>query len=109
MTATIKNIRGRDLTPDLLHQVDISLDQFITITIQAENNVKEKTRSNPKRRLDFLHTSRVANKVDKTTNSKKRKLDFLYNGIWEGDVDATDVAENHDKYLYDVNPHNEVQ
>ena len=43
---------------------------------------------------------------DKETHSiegklKKSKYPFLHSGFWDGEDTPTDLAENHDKYLYD--------
>ena len=32
---------------------------------------------------------------------KETKYPFLHSGFWEGQDTPTDLAENHDKYLYD--------
>lgn len=87
MIATIPNIRGTDLSPDLLRQVNISPEQIITITIKTEaKEFLTAPQERKKRRFNFLHTPKMAN----TTGE-------------------TDIAENHDKYLYDVDPHNEQE
>ncbi len=85
MIATIPNIKGSDLSPELLRQVNISPEQIITITVKTE-------------------TPKVLNP---SPTGKKRKLEFLHNGIWDDENGETDLAENHDIYLYEVNPHNE--
>ncbi|SLM28104.1 hypothetical protein MTBBW1_1260026 [Desulfamplus magnetovallimortis] len=83
MIATIPNIKGSDLSPDLLRQVNINPEQIISITIQTETEdvLKASQDKRGKRRFNFLHTPKVPN----------------ING-------ATDIAKNHDKYLYDVTP-----
>ena len=47
MIATIPHIKGKDLSPDLLHQFNIRPEQIITITIKTE--AEETLSVNPKK------------------------------------------------------------
>ena len=42
MIATISNIKGTELSPDLLHRNNINPEQIITIVIKTETGVSKK-------------------------------------------------------------------
>lgn len=87
MIATIPHIKGKDLSPDLLHQFNIRPEQIITITIKTEaDNFVIPPLENKKRKIKFLHSAKMQNKTGET-----------------------DVSENHDKYLYDVTLNDESE
>ncbi len=87
MIATIPHIKGRDLSPDLLHQFNIRPEQIITITIKTEaENVAALPLETKKRKIKFLHSAKMHNKTGET-----------------------DISQNHDKYLYDVNNNDESE
>lgn len=86
MPLTLKNIKGKDLTPDLLRRIAIKPEQLITITITTEPEAPLK----------------------QSAPEKKSRFGFLHSGTWENKTGETDIAENHDKYLYDVDSHNEA-
>ncbi len=85
MIATISNIKGSELSPDLLRQVNISPDQIITITIITESK-------------DIQNIK---------TKGEQRKIKFLHSGKMKNQTGETDIAEHHDQYLYEADPHNE--
>jgi hypothetical protein len=57
---------------------------------------------------EFINTDTAIYSASTKKTQKKKKLKFLHTGLWNGSGNETDIAENHDKYLYDVDVHNET-
>jgi hypothetical protein len=77
--------------------------------MEIETTVKDFSRKIRMLKIDPETTIRVI--VDNIQDDKKNgpdgsKLAFLHSGFWDDEGGLTDIAENHDRYIYDSeDPH----
>ena len=104
MIKTVSAMEARNRLGSLMNAVSLTGDDFV---IERAGKAMAVIISVEKFN-QLINTDTAIYSASTKKTQKKKKLKFLHTGLWNGSGNETDIAENHDKYLYDVDVHNET-